>query len=334
MGANACKDGKGADDSWELKPANPDARRQIVNEHDPHRVTQQYEDYINNKYNREDQRRVFNPNNEDQIMRAFKQVQQNQKLEIDERLNTQHNGITANSGVGQTSTPRAQNYTGGRLSNDGSAQRPEANSADKRYLLKQFFKYLNDVRQNPGRYVERINTLYVKHSEDLGGYPVDRNTSVRYNEGWEMFTQAQQFLQSTTPLPPFDFEAGLTAAAFSQAADCAKVKSVGHVGSDGTQVYDRMLKFGDFREASDFSAENCFKSIDCNPEMWVLDMILNDGVLSRRDRANIFDPNFKKVGVAFVQGLDRMWYTCITFAGKSYASKQLPNDIMQAIHLA
>ena len=79
----------------------------------------------------------------------------------------------------------------------------------------------------------------------------------------------------------------------SRAARGTFTTSQGHTGTDGSQPWDRISRYGDWTGSS---AENIAYGPSSGREV-VLQLIVDDGVSNRGHRTNIFNPDFKAVGV-------------------------------------
>ena len=68
----------------------------------------------------------------------------------------------------------------------------------------------------------------------------------------------------------------------------------GHIGSDGSTIDDRVLKFV---ENSEWIGENWNYNSFKHPFESVIDLVIDDGVADRNHRYNIFEPKFNSLGV-------------------------------------
>ncbi len=93
-------------------------------------------------------------------------------------------------------------------------------------MEKDIITRLNEVRTNPGGYVEWLKGL-------------------RDKPGWtEGLEKAIVFLENTKPLPAFRLSKGLSLAARDLVNDHGPKGLTGHTGSDGTSPFDRMNRYG------------------------------------------------------------------------------------------
>ena len=155
---------------------------------------------------------------------------------------------------------------------------------------KEVFAVLNEVRANPKSLIPDVEAV-LKHMEKGVYRAPGSNMGLRYNEGEASLEEAIKFLNEQSPLPPFKRNKGLDAAAKKLMKDQSKTGNTGHVGSDGSRMCDRIkvLKSG-IAENVNYNATSA-RNI-------VRQLVVDDGVLSRGHRGNIFNEKYTMVGIA------------------------------------
>jgi uncharacterized protein YkwD len=112
-------------------------------------------------------------------------------------------------------------------------------------------------------------------------------------EGLKALDEAWDYLQAAKPAPPLAASAVLALAARDHAGDIGPRGIVGHVGSDGSTFADRIARHGRVPQPQ---GENiAFGWSDAR--MIVVQLIIDDGVPDRGHRHNLFNPDFKTVGI-------------------------------------
>jgi uncharacterized protein YkwD len=106
--------------------------------------------------------------------------------------------------------------------------------------------------------------------------------------------EAVRFLQKQKGMPALNPSSGLSQAALAHVLDCGPRGIKGHVGSDGSHVNRRADRFGQW---VDRVAENIsFGQLSARDTIVLL--IVDEGVGDRAHRHNIFQRDFRFVGVA------------------------------------
>jgi uncharacterized protein YkwD len=133
---------------------------------------------------------------------------------------------------------------------------------------------------------------------------------MRTKEGTRAFDEAIRFLQNATPQTPLTFSPGMSRAA---ADHCAEQGGGGmsHRGRGGSSTGDRINRYGTW---SGSWGENlaCGRS---GAREIVMALIIDDGLRSRKHRANIFSRNFNYAGAAVGSHAKYRTICSIEFAG-------------------
>ncbi|MBI3132311.1 MAG: CAP domain-containing protein [Acidobacteria bacterium] len=169
-------------------------------------------------------------------------------------------------------------------------QAPEAPRASS--LEKAIVQELSEARWRP--------KVFVKHLKALRGFYDGKilrqpdQTPIRTEEGLAALDEAIAFLESTPAPGPLRFNEGLWLAAREHALDQARTGGMGHVGSRGSRLRERLDRHGTL-------ASTTGECISYGPEdarMIVIGLIVDDGVPDRGHRKNIFNPEFHQAGAA------------------------------------
>jgi len=149
---------------------------------------------------------------------------------------------------------------------------------------------LNRARTNPKQYAEFLAVM----RPYFNGKRLERPGQVILvtQEGVAAVEEAISFLHSTEPLAALRPSRGLSLAAKSHVKD-QQNGAVGHTGSDGSQPWDRMNSYGTWQ---DNVAENISYG-GYSTRGIVIQLIVDDGVPGRGHRVNMFNPEYRLVGV-------------------------------------
>lgn len=151
---------------------------------------------------------------------------------------------------------------------------------------------MNLARQNPAAYARHLEKLRPYYSGELLRIP--GQTPERTHEGVSALNEAVEFLKRARPLPSLKLSTGMSLAARDHARDQGRSGQTGHIGGDGSKPYERMERFGNWEG---LSGENIAYGDD-SARMFVMKLIIDDGVPQRGHRENIFNHEFRVAGVS------------------------------------
>lgn len=162
-----------------------------------------------------------------------------------------------------------------------------ADSGPEREVLRE----MNLARSNPGMYAE-----FVREHRKLfrGDYFMEGNVRIATSEGVAAVDEAIGFLRKQKPVPPLVSSKGLAEAAEELVREQGRSGGVGHNGRTSGSMVDRIERHGDWQGSI---GENISYGFD-DARQVVIQLIVDDGVRGRGHRKNIFNPNFKRAGVA------------------------------------
>lgn len=196
----------------------------------------------------------------------------------------------------------------------GKCQSDEYDAGYLSHLEYDVVKELNLARSHPEVYVEFLWSFlrFFKGNE----FREPGEVCILTKEGRSAVMDAISFLEKQTPLPVLSASPGLSRAARDMVRMQEVTNQMGHTGTDGSRFCDRISRYGTWDGA-------CSENIDYGYNTArgiVLALIIDDGVKSRGHRISIFNPRFRRVGVAF--GRHRTYnYMCVIDLAQSYTEK-------------
>ncbi|HTG81601.1 MAG TPA: CAP domain-containing protein [Geobacteraceae bacterium] len=155
------------------------------------------------------------------------------------------------------------------------------------------FAEINRARTDPQRYADYLREFRRQYRGRLFLLPGSRSR-VRTVEGVAAVDEAIRFLSRQKPLPPLAWVDGLADAAQDLVAEEGATGTVGHTGRQSGSMRTRIERHGRWRGRI---GENISYG-PAEPQLVVMELIVDDGVQDRGHRKNIFDPIFRAGGVA------------------------------------
>ena len=184
-------------------------------------------------------------------------------------------------------------------------------------LVEEIVQELNTVRANPAWYAYTVLQPRLKYFDGVY-YREPGRPALVTKEGASAVRECIRALMSTAPTNRLKVEKGLCYSAQWLANDQARTGRIGHDGSDGSSPVDRMGRYGQWGGGV---AENCAYGRKSAREI-VVQLLVDDGVLSRGHRMNIMRTDFRKVGIGFSdRGYAPYGAVCIMDFAGAYTSR-------------
>jgi len=176
-------------------------------------------------------------------------------------------------------------------------------------LEKAIVREINLARTNPKGYASFLEEWKRYYDGKLLKIPGE--TIIMTKEGVTALNEAIGLTHSMNPVPRLNPSRGMSLGARDHVKDQGSSGSSQHRGSDGSQPWDRVNRYGTWEKSI---AENISYGSDKARNM-VIGLIVDDGVPSRGHRKNIFNPDFRVIGVACSRHSTYGTVCVITFAG-------------------
>lgn len=158
-------------------------------------------------------------------------------------------------------------------------------------IEEEIFQWLNKLRTDPKSLVPILQERY-QTFKDKAFKKGDKWFQTR--EGDVAVKEAFEFLKEHPPLKPIEKSEGLTRAAREHCDDMSRNGVTGHTGTGGSTMAQRIEKQGRWKGGvSENVAFQQLTGLD-----FILYWVVDDGMASRADRKNLFNPAFGVCGIA------------------------------------
>jgi len=178
---------------------------------------------------------------------------------------------------------------------------------------------MNLARTQPATYAEfleeRRQYYRGRRFERPGEVPIVTN------EGVGAVDEAIRFLRRVKPVGALSPSQGMSRAAQDHVRDQGPSGSTGHRGNDGSRMSERVNRYG--RWSGKIGENISYGRSDARDV--VIQLIVDDGIRSRGHRKNMFDPEFRLVGLACG---DHAGYgvMCVTTFASAYDELPIASD--------
>lgn len=180
----------------------------------------------------------------------------------------------------------------GKLPEFNDIKNENIKKVDFKRIENEFLLEINNARQNPSYLIPFLEDR-IKYF-DGSIYKPNNGTPIQTNEGVSGINDAISFLEKLKPLPKYEKNVNLTKASKRHMDDIGKNGLSDHYGSDGSDPTSRINMYVDFNsfhgEVIDFGSDSGLESLLC--------LVIDDGLKSRGHRNQIFNKEYKYIGVS------------------------------------
>ena len=162
---------------------------------------------------------------------------------------------------------------------------------DYEEIEKEIFKCHNDIRTNPPSYISKLKSLLPYFTDKVYHHPLE--DAITTYEGSEVIEESIQYLKSIKPVQELIYSEEISKACRDHIYDIGPKGLTNHIGSDGSNITDRIEKYCEW---DGIVAENLDFGFKEGSNV-VMNMIMDDGVKERCQRKNIFNQEFNYIGV-------------------------------------
>ena len=155
----------------------------------------------------------------------------------------------------------------------------------------------NELRANPAAYAQKLIAMRPYYQDNLVALPGQPLQEVV--EGVAALDEAIAALQSTAPLPLLESSDGMSRGARDHATDLGEKNMVGHYGSDNSDPFIRISRYGRWdATAGNAAGENISYGYRASAEWHVIQLLIDDNVPNRGHREALLRPDYRRMGSA------------------------------------
>jgi uncharacterized protein YkwD len=176
-------------------------------------------------------------------------------------------------------------------------------------LEKAVVSEINLVRTSPQKYISFLQQFKKYYDGKVLTPPGE--TSILTREGTEAVVEAIRFVRSQQSVSSLRPSRGMSLGAKDHVRDQGPSGTSDHQGRDRSQPWERVNRYGTWEKTI---GENISLGHDKARNI-VMTLLIDDGVPNRGHRRNIFNPNFRVIGVACGEHRTHRTICVITFAG-------------------
>ncbi|MGB3769046.1 MAG: CAP domain-containing protein [Phormidesmis sp.] len=151
----------------------------------------------------------------------------------------------------------------------------------------------NKMRANPAAYARRLEAIRDYYEGNLVKVP--GRPAVKVVEGVSALDEAIAVLRGSQPLGALAFSPGMSFGASDHADDLGSKGITGHYGSDGSDPFARISRYGEWRNGS---SENISYGQATIAEWHLINLLVDDNVPSRGHRQALLEPTYSAMGAA------------------------------------
>ena len=162
---------------------------------------------------------------------------------------------------------------------------------DYEEIEKEIFKCHNEIRTSPSSYISKLKEIMPYFKDEIYHHPLE-GIMTTY-EGVDAIEEAIQYLKSMNPVEELIYSEEISKACRDHIMDIGPKGLTDHIGSDGSNITDRIEKYCEW---DGMVAENLDFGFKEGSNI-LMNMVVDDGVKERCQRRNMFNKEFKYIGI-------------------------------------
>lgn len=162
-------------------------------------------------------------------------------------------------------------------------------------LSERFLNEINEMRKSPSTYAAKINEIILRrmNGNTHSGFQTE------YFEGKDAFKEVQTVMRMMEPLPELNFEPGLVATSYERACNLAKTRIIEAADRGTAVIKQRIEQYGSIHGEAVGECSIAIHSRD--PVRILIELLADDGIVTRRNRMVLLDARYRCFGCALVK---------------------------------
>jgi uncharacterized protein YkwD len=174
----------------------------------------------------------------------------------------------------------------------------------------EIFTEMNRARTKPAEYASYLEET--KRAFDQKLPPVSSDGTTHVDASMQAYYEAIAFLKSSKSLPALELSSGMSSAARDHLRDQMQAATLGHSGSDGSTLADRINRYGSW----EVGLGEAIVHGSSTAKRLVMQLVIDYDDPGRNHRINIFNQDLSVTGIACGNNVRYRNLCVITFAGK------------------
>jgi len=183
-------------------------------------------------------------------------------------------------------------------------------------LEREVIEELNFARTRPADYAEELEAYRDRFTGGIA-HEVEGDIGVQTFEGPRAVDEAAAVVGRLRPTTPVAYDPALARAAADHAEDQSRTGAIGHVGSDGSHLGERIARYSKGRSL----VAEIISYGQPTAQRVIRQLVIDDGERSRPHQADVFEPAFKRAGAACRRHPVYQYVCVIDLSGAPLASR-------------
>ena len=163
---------------------------------------------------------------------------------------------------------------------------------DLEQLAKDIFTEHNYLRKNPQSYIEKLERVSSFYRGKYFRHPME--IPIETYEGIQGIKDTIEFLKNQKPVKELKYSEELSLAARDHVLDIGEKSLHGHIGSNKSNLNDRIEKYIEWNGLITESIQYCYQFAD----NIILSLLIDDGSKDKHQRNNLFSEDYNYIGIA------------------------------------
>ena len=189
---------------------------------------------------------------------------------------------------------------------------------DLEQLAKDIFIEHNYLRKNPQSYIEKLERVSSFYRGKFFRHPME--IPIETYEGIQGIKNAIEFLKNQKPVHELKYSEELSMAARDHVLDIGENNLSGHIGSNKSNLNDRIEKYIEWNGLISESIQYCYQFAD----NIIMSLLIDDGSKDKHQRDNLFSEEYNYIGIACGGHKKFQLCTVLNYAKELFPFKSKP----------